>query len=71
MSEPRYEIDIFYSDEDGAFVANVPELPYCSAWGDSYEDALREVRVAMDLYLDTLREDGREVPEPKKQAAAS
>ncbi len=71
MDTPRYEIDIFWSDEDEAFVANVPELPYCSAWGESYEDALREVRVAVDLYLDTLREDGREIPEPKKRAAAS
>lgn len=71
MDTPRYEIDIFWSDEDEAFVANVPELPYCSAWGESYEDALREVRVAMDLYLDTLREDGRDIPEPKKRAAVS
>ncbi len=65
MSEtPRYEIDIFWSAEDEAYVANVPELDYCSAWGETYEDALREVRVAMDLYLDTLREDGRMIPEP-------
>jgi predicted RNase H-like HicB family nuclease len=65
MSEtPRYEIDIFWSAEDDAYIANVPELEYCSAWGETYEAALREVRVAMDLYLDTLREDGRTIPEP-------
>lgn len=50
-NHPRYEIDIFWSEDDEAFVANVPELPYCSAWGDSYEEALREVLVAMDLHL--------------------
>jgi predicted RNase H-like HicB family nuclease len=65
MSEtPRYEIDIFWSAEDDAYIANVPELEYCSAWGETYEGALREARVAMDLYLDTLREDGRTIPEP-------
>ena len=65
MSEaPKYEIDIFWSDEDGSYIANVPDLKYCSAWGETYEDALREVRVAMDLHLDTLREDGRQIPKP-------
>ena len=61
---PRYEIDIFWSEEDGGYIAKVPDLKYCSAWGETYEDALREVRVAMDLYMDTLREDGLPIPEP-------
>lgn len=65
MEQPKYEIDIFWSEEDGGYIANVPELRYCSAWGETYEDALREVRVAMDLHLDTLREHGREIPEPR------
>ena len=39
----RYEVDIFWSEEDGGFIANVPELPYCSAIGKTYEEALREV----------------------------
>lgn len=70
METPRYEIDIFWSDEDEAFIANVPELPFCSAWGDSYEEALREVRVAVDLHLETLREDGHPIPDPKTRAAS-
>jgi predicted RNase H-like HicB family nuclease len=70
METPRYEIDIFWSDEDEAFIANVPELPYCSAWGGSYEEALREVRVVVDLHLETLREDGHPIPEPKTRAAS-
>jgi predicted RNase H-like HicB family nuclease len=61
----KYEIDIFWSDEDDAYMAVVPELPGCSAWGESYEEALAEVRIAMDLYLETLREEGREIPTPK------
>lgn len=65
---PKYEIDIFWSDEDEAFIAVVPELPGCSAWGDTYEEALREVQVAMSLYLETLQEEGRPIPEPKAGA---
>jgi predicted RNase H-like HicB family nuclease len=64
MDQPKYRIEIFWSDEDGGYIANVPDLPYCSAFGESYEEALREVLVAMELYLDTLHEFGREVPEP-------
>lgn len=67
---PRYEIDIFWSDEDEAFIADVPDLRYCSAWGETYEDALREVRVAIELHLDTLREDGRPIPTPERRATA-
>lgn len=71
MDTPRYEKDIFWSEEDEAFVANVPELRYCSAWGESYEEALREVLVAVDLHLETLREDGLPVSEPRDRASAS
>ena len=46
---PRYEVDIFWSEEDGGFIANVPELPYCSAFGETYEEALQEARKAMEL----------------------
>ncbi len=64
MDQPKYHIDIFWSDEDGCYVANVPDLRYCSAFGESYEEALREVLEAMELHLETLRETGRQVPEP-------
>ncbi len=65
MDQPKYRIEIFWSDEDGGYIANVPDLRYCSAFGESYEEALREVLVAMELHLDTLREFGRPIPEPK------
>ena len=42
----RYEIHIFWSDEDGSYVAVAPEIPGCSAWGDTYEEALHQARVA-------------------------
>jgi predicted RNase H-like HicB family nuclease len=64
MDQPKYRIEIFWSDEDGGYIANVPDLRYCSAFGVTYEEALREVLVAMELHLDTLREEGRPIPEP-------
>jgi predicted RNase H-like HicB family nuclease len=64
MDQPKYRIEIFWSDEDGGYIANVPDLRYCSAFGKSYEEALREVLVAMELHLDTLKELGKPIPEP-------
>jgi predicted RNase H-like HicB family nuclease len=65
MDRPKYRIEIFWSDEDGGYVANVPDLRYCSAFAESYEEALREVLVALELHLDTLQEAGRPIPEPR------
>jgi predicted RNase H-like HicB family nuclease len=70
MDQPKYHIDIFWSDEDGGYIANVPDLLYCSAFGESYEEALREVLVAMELHLDTLREMGRLIPEASSSAVS-
>ena len=61
----KYEIIIYWSREDGAFVAEVPELPGCVAHGDTQEAALRNVNQAMDLWLDSAREFGDPIPEPK------
>ncbi len=54
----RYAITIFWSNEDRTYVAAVPELPGCSALGDTYEEALREEQVAMSLWIDTRRSSG-------------
>lgn len=59
----HYEIIIFWSDEDQAFVADVPELPGCMAHGDSHEAALAAVKDAISLWLDTARAPGRAVPQ--------
>ncbi len=65
--EPRYEIDIFWSDEDEAFIAVVPDLPYCSAWGDTYETALEEARVAIRGHLKVAEKYGDPIPEPNSR----
>lgn len=66
----QYRINIFWSDEDGMYVAAVPDLPGCSALGDTYDEALREVQVAMALWIDTAREFGDPVPAPASEIAA-
>ena len=63
--ENRYEIIIFWSEEDRAFVADVPELPGCMAHGTSHEEALRNAQHAIQLWIETAEEDGRSVPQPK------
>jgi predicted RNase H-like HicB family nuclease len=60
----KYAIEIFFSEEDEGFIAVVPELPGCSAFGTSEEEALREVKTAMDLWLETARREGRNMPVP-------
>lgn len=60
-----YAIEIFYSDEDGEYVAIAPDLKGCSATGATPEDALREFQIAKKLWLDTQAEAGWEIPEPK------
>jgi predicted RNase H-like HicB family nuclease len=61
----KYEIIIHWSDEDQVFVAEAPELPGCMAHGDTHEAALLNVKEAIQLWLDTAREFGDPVPEPK------
>ena len=66
----RYEIIIFWSTEDDLYVAHMPELPGCSALGDTYEEALREAQVAMSLWIDTAKEFGHPVPIPACELVA-
>ena len=61
----KYEIIIYWSNEDGVFVAEVPELPRCAAHGDTQETALENVSKAMDLWIETAREFGDPIPVPK------
>ena len=61
----KYEIILYWSDQDQTFVAEVPELPGCMAHGDSPEAALRQVKEAIQLWIDTAREFGEPVPKPK------
>ena len=61
----KYEIIIYWSNEDQAFVADVPELPGCMAHGATQEAALAHANEAVRLWIDTAREFGDPVPEPK------
>ena len=61
----KYEIIIYWSNDDDAFVSEVPELPGCMAHGETQELALLNVREAMDLWLETAKEIDRPIPEPK------
>ncbi len=61
----KYEVIIFWSDEDRVFVADVPELPGCMAHGESMELALSNAKQAIQLWIDTAQEFGDFVPVPK------
>jgi predicted RNase H-like HicB family nuclease len=61
----KYETIIHWSNEDDAFIAEVPELPGCVAHGDTQEAALANVREAVELWIETAREFGDPIPEPK------
>lgn len=61
----RYEIIIYWSEEDQAYIAEVPELPGCMAHGESQEAALANAKEAIHLWLDTAKEFGDPIPEPK------
>jgi predicted RNase H-like HicB family nuclease len=63
----KYEIILYWSDEDGAFIAEVPELPGCVADGSTRQEALANAKIVISEWLDTGREPGRLVPEPKRR----
>lgn len=63
--EPRYEMIIYWSDEDGAFIAEVPELSGCAADGRTYKEAVANAETIIKEWIDTARKLGRPVPEPK------
>ena len=64
-----YHINVFYSDEDAAYVADIPDLEACSALGSSAEEALAQVELARDAWLVAAQEDGRPIPEPRYRPA--
>ncbi len=61
----KYEIIIYWSNDDNAFVAEAPELPGCMAHGDTYESALNNAQDAIQHWRDTAREHGDTIPEPQ------
>ncbi len=65
----HYHINVFYSEEDGGYIADIPDLEACSAFGASPEDALAEVEKAKEAWLSAARDSGRPIPEPRYRPA--
>jgi len=61
----RYEVIIYWSEEDQAFIVEVPELPGCMADGETYQEALANAEVVIQEWIETAQELGRPIPEPK------
>ena len=62
---PKYEIIIYWSDEDHAFIADVPELSGCMADGSTYQEALASAEVTIRQWIETAQSLGRDIPKPK------
>ena len=60
-----YHINIFYSDEDEGYIADIPDLEFCSAFGKTPEEALAELKIAKEIWLETAWKEKRTIPEPR------
>jgi predicted RNase H-like HicB family nuclease len=69
MNQDTYSVMIFWSDDDAVFVATVPDLPGCMAHGETRGMAIEQIEIAIQNWLDTAREIGREIPGPPKDMA--
>ena len=65
----KYEVIIYWSNEDDAFIAEVPELPGCAADGKTYMGALKNVQVIISEWIETAQKLGRAIPEPRGRLA--
>lgn len=61
----KYEVIIYWSEEDQAFIAQLPELPGCAADGENYQEALQNLEIIMQEWIETARQLGRSIPQPK------
>ncbi|MCD6122611.1 MAG: type II toxin-antitoxin system HicB family antitoxin [Spirochaetales bacterium] len=62
---PRYEIILFWSEADKAFIAEAPELPGCMADGSTYQEAINNIEVVIEEWIETAKQLGRHIPRPK------
>jgi predicted RNase H-like HicB family nuclease len=60
-----YHINIFYSKADGGYIADIPDLEFCSAFGETPFEALKEVEIAKNAWLETAKDEGKSIPAPK------
>ena len=65
MEDLKYEIIIYWSNEDESFIAEVPELPGCMADGKTYSETLSNVEIIIREWIETAEETGRQIPQPK------
>jgi len=61
----KYELIVYWSEDDGAYIVNVPELPGCMADGKTYKEAIQNVLIVIEEWMETARELGRNIPMPK------
>ncbi len=64
-----YHINVFWSEEDDCYVADIPDLAFCSAFGETPEEALHQVLIAKKAWLESARERGDHIPEPRYRPA--
>ena len=64
-----YHINIFYSEEDGGYIADIPDLDSCSAFGGTPEEALKQVQIAKEAWIEAARLEGKPIPRPKYRPA--
>ncbi len=64
-----YHINVFYSEEDEGYIADIPDLKYCSAFGATPEEAVRELQIAKQAWLEAARERNQEIPPPRYRPA--
>jgi len=64
-----YHINIFYSEEDGGYIADIPDLAHCSAFGETPEEALDQALAAKKVWLEAARKEGKSIPKPKYRPA--
>jgi predicted RNase H-like HicB family nuclease len=60
-----YHINIFYSDEDKCYIADIPDLEHCSACGETIDEAFKEIKNAKKLWIESAKEIGKKIPEPR------
>ena len=64
-----YHINIFYSEEDGGYIADIPDLEFCSAFGETPDEALREVEIAKETWLKAAKAEHKPIPAPRYRPA--
>jgi predicted RNase H-like HicB family nuclease len=64
-----YHINIFYSEEDGGYIADIPDLEFCSAFGETPDEALRQVEIARQAWLKAAKAEGKRIPAPHYRPA--